>query len=546
MKVQTRYRVHQHHKFEHGGRKYIADLESEAVIEINEVEWELLNRDLTETLYATVEGLKSQFKAEWVFEGIERLQQLSRRGHLLSPTADTKTASQPSETLKLLVPFQFLSENSTLDPVTNENRYHLLAALSKHVELETFSFGNESSDHVFGEFVSNRNINIEEGSNFWFPWYAMEQYDGILLLGQFPNHDILYYSKNLPVLRCLESDRRMQASILESALNSYTAQKSTDLILSKATWLTDWLSEFGVDSTGVHTISEGIGVVEPIGKELAKQHTAVLTDNPLFAQRPVVGIISGFEPNAGMRNILDIATANPHLVFFVYDSILADAYQNSLSNLVIFNASDESTRSVLPIFFQALDVVCFPAVPGTSPSLVLEAMAYGTPAVVISKYGLPPEIEGAGVLVQGPAGKGNDLEVPMQHLSETINQLLSDTERCEKYREVAKGFVAKYTWERTAQEIVRLFKQGSVPADTRCQSSTPLSLCQPLFCRYYDPRTGIAYPSVYRQETNQFERLENALAEVLFKYHTPAEVESVFKHFQRDSSLAGNGLNPSG
>ena len=222
----------------------------------------------------------------------------------------------------------------------------------------------------------------------------MDGYDGILLLGQFPNHDILYYFKNLPVFRCLESDRRMQDLILESALNSYTAQKSTDLLLSKATWITDWLSDYGVDSTEIHTISEGINVVEPIGKELSKQHTAELTDNPLFAQLPVVGIISGFEPNAGMQRILEIATKNPHLAFLVYDSILADAYRNTLSNLVIFSASDEATRSVLPIFFQALDVVCFPAVPGTSPSLVLEAMAYGTPAVVISKYRLPSEIQG--------------------------------------------------------------------------------------------------------------------------------------------------------
>ncbi len=544
MKVETRYRVHQHRKFEQSGRKYAADLESDTIVEINDVEWELLDQNLTETLYATVERLRSKFKIEQIFEGIERLQRLSQRGQLSSPTWSTYIPSQSDRRLKLLVPFQFVPEKSVQDPVTNENRFHLLVALSKLAELETFNINGEPG-HDFGGFVSNRDI-IEKHSNFWFPWYAMDGYDGILLLGQFPSHDILYYSKNLPVLRCLESDRRMQALILESALNSYTAQKSTDLILSKATWLTDWLSEFGVDSAGVHTISEGINVVEPIGKELAKQHAAVLTDNPLFAQRPVVGIISGFEPNAGMRNILDIATANPHLVFFVYDSILADAYRNPLSNLVIFNASDESTRSVLPIFFQALDVVCFPAVPGTSPSLVLEAMAYGTPAVVISKYGLPPEIEGAGVLVQCPAGKGNDLEVPMQHLSETINQLLSDTERCEKYREVAKGFVAKYTWERTAQEIVRLFKQGSARANTRCQSSTPLSLCQPLFCRYYDPRTGMAYPSVYRQETNRFERLENALAEVLSKHHTPAEVESVFKHFQREVPLAGNGLNRSG
>ena len=180
-----------------------------------------------------------------------------------------------------------------------------------------------------------------------------------------------------------------------------------------------------------------------------------------------------------------------------------------------------------------LDLLCFPAMPGTSPSLVLESMAYGTPAVVISQYGIPPEIEGAGVLVECPAGKGNELDIPMQHLSETINQLLRDPEQHEKYEKIAKGFAAKYTWEGTAQEIVRLFKQSSERADARCRSSAPLSN-QPLFCRYYDPRTDTTYPSAYREETKQFERLENALAEVLSRHHTPAEVDVVFKHFQRN------------
>ena len=46
---------------------------------------------------------------------------------------------------------------------------------------------------------------------------------------------------------------------------------------------------------------------------------------------------------------------------------------------------------------------------------------------------------------------------------------------------------------------------------------------------------------------------ETALATVLVERHTPAEVESVFKHFQRESSTptcettrAGNGFPPNG
>ena len=532
MKVQTKYRVHQHYKFEHDGRKYAADLESNITIEINEIEWALLNRDLTETIYETVGGLKSQFEIDQIFEGIERLERLSRRRHLLSPTEVRKTSPQLEERLKLLVPIEFVQEKSTLDAVTNENRYHLLAVLSKHADLETLNTTGRPSVE-FGEFVSIRNLETKGERSFPLPWYAMTDYDGILLLSQFLWHDILYYPQNVPVLHCLESDRKLRDTALSETLEHYAAQKSADLLLPKVSWLTDWLLDFGLDSTGMYTIAEGVTVVEPIGKALAKQYTAALTENSRFARQPVVGVISGFKPNTGVSVISKLAAANPHLAFFVYDSILAKDYQNPPSNVVLFSAEDEDTRAVLPIFFQALDLLCFPAMPGTSPSLVLESMAYGTPAVVISQYGIPPEIEGAGVLVECPAGKGNELNIPMQHLSETINQLLRDPEQHEKYEKIAKGFAAKYTWEGAAQEIVRLFKQSSERADARCRSSAPLSN-QPLFCRYYDPRTDTTYPSAYREETKQFERLENALAEVLSRHHTPAEVDVVFKHFQRN------------
>ena len=51
-----------------------------------------------------------------------------------------------------------------------------------------------------------------------------------------------------------------------------------------------------------------------------------------------------------------------------------------LMTVVIFSVDDE-THSILPIFFQALDLVCFPAIPGTPLSLVLETIADGTPCI---------------------------------------------------------------------------------------------------------------------------------------------------------------------
>ena len=535
MKVQTKYRVHHHHKFENGGRKYAADLESDSIVEINGVEWELLNRDLTETIYTIVEALKFQFKTDQVFEGIERLESLSQRGHLLSPISGVieDHTQNPETKLKLLVPFQFALEKDTLDTITNENRYHLLKALSRYAELETIDvMGNEAPEEL--DFVSVRTIKKKEENerNFPLPWYAGKGYDGILLLSQFLWYDMLCYPQEVPILYCVESDRKLRNLVLDKTLEHSTAQKPTDLILPKASWLTNWLSEFGINPAGMYTISEGINVVEPIGKALAKQYTASLTENPLFSQQPVVGVISGFEPNTAVRVISELATSNPHIAFFVYDSILAEHYNNKPKNVLLFGVDDEDTRAVLPIFLQALDLVCFPAVPGTSPGLVLEAMAYGVPAVVISQYGLPPEIEETGILVQCPSVIQSNLEVPMQQLSKVMNQLLKDTKHRGKYEQIAKGFATKYTWENTAMEIVDLFKQSATRVRARHQHPTS-NLLSSIFCQYYDPRTGSTYPSAYHQETKRFDSLENALAEVLSKDHTPVEVETVFKHFQR-------------
>ena len=544
MKVQTKYRVHNHYKFEHGGRRYAADLESGAIIEINEVEWELLNRDLAEKFYAIVEALRSQFKNEQIFEGIERLQRLSRYGYLLTPTKEARTYPQSGEKLKLLVPFEFVEEKKKLDAVTNENRYHLLESLSKHAELETISIGGKSVVD-FGEFVSVRSIDrTDTDARYPYPWYAGNDYDGILLLSQNLWQDILYYLQDIPIFRCIESDRKLQDTGLEKALEHSTVQKPTDMLLPKASWLVDWLSGFGVNSAGMHMISEGINVVEPVGKALAKQHVASLTGNSLFGTRSMVGFISGLKPHMSVQVVFELANANPDLVFFVYDSVLAEWNQKTQNNVVIFGVDDEETRAVLPIFFQALDLVCFPAIPGTSPSLVLEAMAYGTPAVAISKYGLPPEIENAGVLVQCQSRPGMDLVVPIPQVSETIKQLLKDSKRREKYGQIAKGFATKYTWEHAAQKIVSLFQQSTARANAHRRLPASFS---PLFCRHYDPRTGTAYSVAYRRSTERFEHLEDALAEVLSKYHTPAEVKVVFEHFQRRKQpRVGNGLNSSG
>ena len=217
-------------------------------------------------------------------------------------------------------------------------------------------------------------------------------------------------------------------------------------------------------------------------------------------------------------------------------------------NVVTFSVDNEKSRTILPLFFQALDLVCFPAVPGTPLSVVSEAMAYGTACVVMTKYGMPTEVAGAGVVVESESNSFGNFRVPMRHLSETINGLLAPCGARAAFEDAAKDVTQRFTWEETAQGIAQLFEAR--PDRKKHLSRATRSLFPSIFCRRYDPGTGTIATCAYRHGTGRYEHLETALAEVLSEHHTSAEVDSVFKHFQRAGSAptcntisAGNGFS---
>ena len=544
MAFHSHYRLNRHYKFEQGDRKYVADLETNDVIQVNDVEWEILEHYATQTQYQIVEWLKEKYKVASIFDGIERLERLGRQGSLLYPIdggIGETVANQRSP--KLLVPFHFIKEKTSLDYATNLNRYQLLTHLTQFADLETLTFSETGKTapkpeelHDFGE-IRIRNIKVEENSAFGPPWYAMDGYDGILLLSQFLTDDLLYYQiPGVPIVHTLEDNQKSQDLTLETLLNICAFQNANDTLVVKASWVAEWLAECGFPGGSVRIIPNGINIGKPIGKSLAKQHTAILFEKPIFAQQPVVGLISGFESHHGMKLISAFAHANPHLAIFVYDSFLAEHYTNPPDNVVVFSADDEETSSILPIFFQALDLVCFPAIPGTPLSLVLEAMAYGTPCVAMTKYGLPPEVEGAGAVVKSEWRGFGNFDVSMSQLSNTVNQCLKPSPQRVECENVAKSLTQKFTWEKAAQEIVQLFKKGQQQsANVRSRERT---LFPSVFCRRYDPSIGATASSVYQLETNRYDCLETAFVEMLAEQHTPTEIDAVFKHFRWETSVS--------
>ena len=567
MKSKTDYRLKRHHKFEHEGRKYVVDLETGDIVQVNAVEWEILSRYGSQTRYQMVEELKQEYKLTAIFDGIERLERLGQQDSLLSrvvkPVAPmVVNRKQTSRMPKLLVPFHFTLEKSALDYFTGLSRYQFLRHLSEFAALETLAFFEEDEEREISDFdeIRVRQIDVPKSSALVPPWYAMEGYDGILLLSQFLTDDLLYYRvPDVPVVHCIEGVQQMQHILLKTLLTLSAFQRSIDTLVVKASWMKEWLAELGVSTENVRVIPDGIDVVAPMGdKALAKQHTAAIFEKPMFTKRPVVGLISGFEPNRGAAWISAFARENPHLSIFVYDAMLAKHYQHPPENVVIFNAADAETRSVLPIFFQALDLVCFPAMPGTPLSIVLEAMAYGAPCVAMTKYGMPAEVAGAGVAVKSDWDHFGNFHVPMAELSRTIQKWLQPS----KVRGLSENFteqiVHRHTRKDAARGLVTVFEESlqREKEDFR----TERTLFPPIFCRRYEPDTGTMKSYVYRMGTNRYNRLETALMEVLAERHTPAEVESVFKHFQREHSTpmcevirAGNGfpenhkeINPAG
>ncbi len=185
------YRLKQHHKFEQDGRKYIADLETHEVIQVNDVEWDVLDRYATQTQYQIVEELKEKYKVASIFEAIERLEQLGRQGFLLSPTDEAVKQTVNNPKPRLLMPFHFTKEKTSLDYVTNLNRYQLLTHLTQFADLETLTFSEAGKTDLkpeefqgFGD-INVRNIEVDGSNAFGPAWYALDGYDGILLLSQF-------------------------------------------------------------------------------------------------------------------------------------------------------------------------------------------------------------------------------------------------------------------------------------------------------------------------------------------------------------------------
>ncbi|MCX8473316.1 MAG: glycosyltransferase family 1 protein, partial [Sediminibacterium sp.] len=122
--------------------------------------------------------------------------------------------------------------------------------------------------------------------------------------------------------------------------------------------------------------------------------------------------------------------------------------QLELKNKVIFiGRIDDADISILYSRANSFYFMSFAEGFGFPP---LEAMACGVPVVTSNTTSLPEIIEDAGIMLDP-----NDEHI----LSQTMYQLYSSQDLCQKYIQLGLNHVKKFTWQKTANEYYNLFKK---------------------------------------------------------------------------------------
>jgi len=118
----------------------------------------------------------------------------------------------------------------------------------------------------------------------------------------------------------------------------------------------------------------------------------------------------------------------------------------------------------LPAIYSAADLFVFPSLYEGFGLPVLEAMACGTP-VICSDTSSLPEVAGDAALMVPPTD--------VRALAEAMERMLCDAQMRTTLREKGLAWVRRFTWEKTAQQTVSVYKGLERRVKTRVSSRGP-------------------------------------------------------------------------
>jgi len=545
--------LQQIHIFEKDGDWYIANLQTGDVLQIASVTADILALCSTDDNAGILEKLRNKYSEGQILESLKTLSG-DIETFLFEPEQDSALTTE--ERLRIFIPHGFMKYKETLSPNTNVEIYNLLIALAKYaevfVEIDDASIAVAQREQLMElgiQFVSDI-FESKDQTTYALNRFIVDDCNGVLALSPHPYEELSYFRHNpIPVVSRIYSDRNLRELTVNKLLSHHTLRRNFDRVCPDTPWLT---AELGVltsaqinslcyDSSrleGMETIPNGVDpqMYAPQDHQQAREAVASIVGENSILDSPLIGILNGFQPQNSIGRITELANLHKDVVFIVFDSILGQDRQQQHRNVFYINLQQPEDTVALPWIYSACEFIIFPTVIGTPFSMVIEALACGVPMLVLNSIGLPEELTACSLSI--PLTRDETTRksiVSTAVISEQIDTLLGTPEMRETMSTKSRQIASNYSWEKTAQRFVTLFKE----LNTQKSENAIPKYSDVAFSPYYDRAQDSVKTGATQLDGFFNQRVEEGLAQTLLSDHTREEVRTVLQYLLRDTDKAG-------
>ncbi|MDE0426372.1 MAG: glycosyltransferase family 4 protein [Candidatus Poribacteria bacterium] len=547
--------IHHLHKFKHDDSLYIADLDVFRLVEVNQIAWDAVELSTTLETEKLIVYLSQIYPRELVLETLELLGDFQDTGLIFYSPSWVPLPDSRSDRLKIYVPQgkdEWFSDPESISAGTNVALYHTAQSLSKFADI--YLSGETEEKITRGIYTVKLSVaELKESPRRFNQKLSQFGVNGILAYQSYGSYELFPFFRevNLPIVVQNHAPRGHAGQAINTTLLHHALMRPYDAFTSPSDSVAKFYSKFVGDTHHFHTNPNGVDskTFKPLDKSEAKAAIAEIVQDSRIEEKLTVGFLSRFQPEKGAHIFIQLAEMHPELLFLVGGKfLLRPTYEKLPDNLIYVGFLP---RKQLPTLYNAFDIYCFPSMAAeeTFGLTLLEAMACGVPPVVPRFDGLPDVVGDAGVIV--PAEEfpvdmaGFAAYVSPTELSKGIVSLLDDGVRRELGQQ-ARGRAVTFTWDKNAERLVELFQELN---QIRHNQRTPPDLSV-AFVPHFDAfqhqienralllNLTSFLESPLQQKSGYVQTMEEGLALILLKQHTPRQVEAVLTHIFDDASEA--------
>ena len=549
--------LHQLHFFQEDGVLYAADLDKARVVELTPVMLNILKLAETHADDAIVETLSTSYKEHDISQAFKRFAELEREGLLFNRGEDLRWSFEAeSKWRKLLIVIPGIDVDSffdieTLSAGTNMALSHMIQHLTKYADLHFAGSRNRKiADGVY-------EVDIGVGDLVRLRSKIAETYYGILTLHQEQDRWLLplyQYPEFPPILVQNHAPRGHGGQAINSMLRHYAAMRDYDGFTAPSDYVRDFYSEYVWDPSFFNTLPNGVDstLFKPMDKAAAKREIADEVGDDRIEEVPTVGYLSRVQSEKGASVYVKLAELNPDLIFLIAGPNMGRYASRKLPDNLVYIGFHP--REKLPLIYNAFDIYCFMSMSGeeTFGLTVLEAMACGVPPIVPNFDGVPSVVGSAG-LVADAESFDHDIATLVSYpcpmdFSRKINLLLDNDEMYHGLSQKARERATLFTWDKTANRIVRLFEE--LHQKRKLTNPNRLSnVFAPTQPSEDNEQQGLKYRSIVLSMNAHYERclmldavyplsVEDGVALSILKNHTTREAEALLAALIPDETEA--------